>query len=136
MTNIFLKETSDYIDNYLTAVFFKGVLNKHLGNFKEAKDCLNIVLNEWVVIYYVLYIVLYGSRFQRNLGTLGTGTSRENREYKFRFRENVQLKSNVVGNIQYTLSTVKVRNIKELAKEYIKLTLIALILKTNYLNYI
>ncbi len=39
----------DFVDNYLTALFYKGVLYKHMGKLSEAQECFTIILNEFVL---------------------------------------------------------------------------------------
>ncbi|CAG2120290.1 unnamed protein product, partial [Medioppia subpectinata] len=39
-------KTSDYLDNYLTALFYKGVVHRLLGQYSEAKNCQTIVFEE------------------------------------------------------------------------------------------
>ena len=50
--NYFLKplETSEYLDNYLTALFYKGVIHRLLSQYMEAKECLKTVFEEYVYI--------------------------------------------------------------------------------------
>lgn len=39
-------ESSDYLDNFLAANFFKCVINKYLGNLSEAKNYAIFVLEK------------------------------------------------------------------------------------------
>ncbi len=49
VNRLFLLEMCDFVDNYLTAVFYKGVLYKHMNKLSEAQQCFTIVLNESVL---------------------------------------------------------------------------------------
>ncbi|XP_054155261.1 tetratricopeptide repeat protein 39C-like [Oppia nitens] len=39
-------KTKDYLDNYLTALFYKAVIHKFLGEYDECKKCLTTIIDD------------------------------------------------------------------------------------------
>ena len=40
---------SDYLDNYLSALFYKGVIHRLMGQLDEAKQSFNKILEEYIL---------------------------------------------------------------------------------------
>ncbi|CAG2168526.1 unnamed protein product [Oppiella nova] len=40
-----LVNTSDYVDNYLTAIFYRGVIFRHLADYEKARECQQIIVD-------------------------------------------------------------------------------------------